>query len=302
MVPLRSGLKPLTPDIRDRRFLHSKLFGAPDLSQLPPSGLSRIPGKIKNQFATQFCTAFATSSASEYQEGVELSPEYQAAKIGFMNGEPIVNGSDPRMALKAAIAFGSLEAKDVPEHMKLTQMNAPSVADWTQWPTSLDEKAKEHMKRAFIPIDRAGLDTFDAIKWALWCGRNEEQAVIAMGRWYSFWNAVGQDGIVQHNQYSPYGLHAYLFIDWTMIDGRDYLVCQNSYGEGFGDDGLQYFSREIINAVWGAIGRDGTGLFIYRDVDSTTVDALREQQLSLYEILLDWYYRLIFRLQYGFFS
>lgn len=126
-VQPNSGSKPLTYDARDHAFAHHRLFGAASLSALPADGLGRKPLAIKNQGFSQFCTAFGTSSAFEYQEGVIFSPEYQAAKIGYLTGEPIVNGADPRAALKAICAYGSLPQTLAPFRLNVQDPTAPAV-------------------------------------------------------------------------------------------------------------------------------------------------------------------------------
>lgn len=280
-VPANSGSQPLSWDPRDKAFAHSRLFGAAPLSALPSHGLGRSPVAIKNQGTTLFCTAFGTAAASEYQEDIELSPEFQVAAISRIAGAPILMGADPRDALKALVAYGSL-----PQHLAplSLQTHPPEqVADLRNWPQELIDRAKAYGKAAFIPVD-GPYDHFDNIRNALFLGQKDKQAVVAFGRWYRGWNNVGADGIIPDDQSVLHGYHCFLFPDWTIIDGVEYLIAQNSYGPGFGKGGLQYFSRKIVNEAWkpDSLWGDGIGLFILRDISPETI---AEQKRTLLFIL-----------------
>jgi hypothetical protein len=244
-------------------------------------GLGRSPIAIKDQRGTLFCTAYGTAAASEYQEGIELSPDFQVAAVSRVAGAPILNGADPRDALNALPTFGSLAQHLSP--FSLDTHGAAFVANLDNWPADLIEKAKEHAKAAYIRINGPH-DTYDNIRNALYMGQAENQAVVAFGRWYRGWNNVGPSGIVPDDQSALHGYHCYIFIDWTIIDGVEYLVAQNSYGTAFGKGGLQYFSRKIVNEAWkpDSLWGDGIGLFILRDVSPETI---AEQKRSLLFIL-----------------
>src|SRR5687767_10815247 len=85
--PNQGGLVPRRRD--PRRFKHAQFFGSMNPALLPPMGLGRKPLSIKDQGFTQFCTAYATATASEYIEGIVMSPEFQVAKISEFIGRPI---------------------------------------------------------------------------------------------------------------------------------------------------------------------------------------------------------------------
>ncbi len=287
---MNSGCLPLSPDRRDDNFSHSRFFGAVSPTQLPKT-LGRKPLKIVNQGQTQFCTAAGTSSASEYQEGIPLSFEFQVAAISRMSGYPITSGADPRMALKAAVAYGSLAETLSNLHL---DTNSPEViANYQAWPEQAWRNAQKHLKAAFFKVD-GPYDAFDAIRVALWQGATDNSVVIAFGKWFSEWSQP-----VPSFPRNLTGYHCFVFIDFVTINGIEYLVAQNSYGDDFGDHGLQYFSRDTINEAWKDVGNDGTGLYIFRDANPNDIQTLKDQQLSLLQILLDIYEKLLFKLKYG---
>lgn len=303
-----SGVKPLTLDVRDEKFTLPRVakFGAPipTLADLPKT-LGRVPISIENQRSTNFCTA-STSNASEYQEQVPLSFLFQVAAISRMNGKPILDGADPRTALKAACAYGSLEEKDAPFTIEsavnkygedIFEMSASGVtvtkkgwqsvvADPGNWPSETWEKAKKHLKRAYPWVKGLPYDHFDNIRVALFRGKEKNQVVMAFGKWFSSWR-IGEDGIVRGKSEGYHSLHHYLFIDFDIIDGKEYIVGQNSYSKNFGHEGLCYFDRETINTTWDGVFYNGTALAMFEDMDEESVTALKEQQLTLLEILTE---------------
>lgn len=131
------------------------------------------------------------------------------------------------------------------------------------------------------------LDAFDRVRNALWLGRHENQVVVVGGKWFSNWNAVGSDGIIPHIPNDAItGLHCYTLIDWTTINGTEYIIGQNSYGTQFGKGGLQLFSRKTFNDAWSTVWKDATCMYIFRDIDDKDVENLKAQKLSLLEIIL----------------
>lgn len=239
-----SGLIPISRrDIRD--FNHELQFGAADLSQLPPLGLGRKPISIKDQRSTQFCPAYSTATASEYIEGIEMSPEYQAAVIGEIAGAPIFNGASFKNALKGLTLFGSLPQKDAP--LTLDKDGEKVVADLKNWPRGLAQKADDYLKASSYDVLRGSYDAFDNIKSALAKAKEdgEDRVALVASQWYENWNGhkIHRKGI------GSFSWHLHLIIDWTRINGEEVLVGQNSYGKNWGDRGLCYWSREAINQL-----------------------------------------------------
>jgi len=108
------GLRKLPKDPRDLRV--GKIFGK---LPLPPNEDFKIELKLKNQGHTDMCGAYAGCSASEPQEGVELSPEYLFAKAKQMEGRWDTWGIDLRTICKVLVKSGTLEKKDTPFIIKV---------------------------------------------------------------------------------------------------------------------------------------------------------------------------------------
>src|SRR3990167_6720197 len=105
----RAGLRKLPRDSRD--FNLGAIQETIDLSTIPQEFIVGEPIQ-KDQFDTDFCTGFAVTSASELQEGVELSAEWQFAKTKQIAGDWKSWGANLRDACKSAVEFGSIKEKE----------------------------------------------------------------------------------------------------------------------------------------------------------------------------------------------
>lgn len=294
---MRNTIKPLKPDYRDQKFLHGKKFGTIALQSIPTGGLGRVPYKINQQYTTNFCTAAATESAAEYEQERPFSFEFQVAAVSRMSGAPIVDGADPRDAYKARCAYGCLQDELTPRELRLVEGGAQVVANWRMWPTQLWSEARKYVAGGFFWLGEE-YEQLDQVKEALWSARAENQVVMVAGRWYEGWNSVGADGILPKKS-GKYTLHEFLFIDWTTIDGVEYLVVQNSVGTGYGKNGLQYMNRANVAAAWPRVYGDGCGAAIWRKVNPEDINSLKAQWVSLAGILASILDSILFKIKYG---
>lgn len=246
-------LRKISFDARD--YSHAQTFGS--VAGLPPT-LGRIPQKIKDQGTTSYCTAFATTTASEWQEGIELAEEYTTAKEGEIQGTPIFNGTQPRIALTSGTKYGYLPKEQSPQLFSRDGWINPAI--WMNYPAALDGQAITHRKDSYYSVTK----TYEGIKQALYLAREEDGVVIICGRWFGEWNnPIG--GIVPTPTSTYMTLHAYIAYDWIMCaDGIERLKCQLSQGTGFGDGGVLYLSKECVDATFGNAWA-GTGAYIFRD-------------------------------------
>ena len=274
-VIIESGLRPLPPDERDLSF--GGIFGA----DLPPDIDFAVgePLEIKNQAQTDMCAAFSVASASEFQEGEALQPEYQFAKIKELEGDYKTWGADIRMACKSAQKFGSLPAyeylfKDAVLPPRLSNDWRNYVANPANYLPEADEKALPYRKQSYFLIERGGLDIFDSLRSALWKNREDKAAIVTGCYWSENWN--NSTGLV--SALSPEGssvAHAFILIGQKMIEGVPHLIAQLSNGLGFGDKGLFYFPREVVNRefVFGA--------FSFRDLPKEEAKLLNKWKLTI---------------------
>lgn len=229
------GLKILPEDKRD--FSLGKIVSYPSLVGLPDN-FEFQPFKIKNQQGSDYCTAFSSTSASELQEGVELSPEFAFAMGQKLNKSDY--GNDLRTAMKSHIKIGCIEQKDAP--FSLDNKDNKFLREPNNWSEDLLPKALIHAKSSFVDC-RGNYDAFDNIRAAIWFFKNEKRAVV-MGVLWENWDV--KNPILENGGAGRNG-HALACLGWKSINNKQYLVIQNSYGDQVGDKGKFYMSRETVN-------------------------------------------------------
>jgi hypothetical protein len=282
---MRSGSRPWRWDPRERGFSHKRYFGAPDIHQLPREGLRRPRRPVEDQIMTLRCTAYAGAVAQGYIHGLRFHPDWQAKKIGQKQRRHVDEyGADPKAAMSSLRDDGSLLRDMTP--ISLETHGAPASGQWSAYPDTLDVKAKDFRALAYLGCDDA-FDYFDDIRWALFKAYDpvtKKGAIVhAFGQWFSEWTYAPQ-GIVQEGYTGFTGYHAYLFVDWCTINGKLYLVAQNSAGIGTGDQGFLYFPREIVNREF---SRWSTALKILTPMTKEQIEnAKREDTIGVIQRLI----------------
>ena len=146
-MELRGGLQKLEKDKRD--FSLGKIVAYPALSELPEN-FEHTPFKVKDQGSSDFCAAFASTSASELQEGVELSPEFLFAMSKQISGNVNAWGQDLRSIAKAHVKIGCIEKTQAP--YSLDTQSVEFLRDPKNWPTDLDNEALVHAKQSYWSV------------------------------------------------------------------------------------------------------------------------------------------------------
>ncbi len=233
------------PKFDPRRFQWKKKFGSVNPSELPTDDFYVwFPKEVKNQGRINACTACATATAAEAQFGYPIDECFQYAASKRIAGNLIDDGVTPDDACMAAIKFGLLKKADAPFNMlvdpveKLIDLNNYSQI------TQIEAGSVREISKYSIDVD------FDAIRAAMWQSKqgNFQTPIMVGTHWQYSWNSTGKDGIIRgYDRSAPGGDHEFVIIGQKTIDGLMYLVARNSYGEGFGNNGECYFSREIVN-------------------------------------------------------
>src|SRR3954447_9092240 len=246
----RSPLKPTPKDKRD--FKLGNVFDLPKITEIPLTDwIVSSPLGIKNQARIEYnndeCTAYATSEAAEAHEGIEIDPNYTFAKEKMLLGDWQSFGGDLRTAMKAGVEFGFLPISKSP----FVDRPRDFVANWHNWPTEYDAWAAPQKQQSYFSCE-GPYDLFDNIRASLWHFKDKKNLVVVGSYWYPAWSfpAIIPD---TRQTTQPSG-HAFLTIGQKMIGGVPYLVVQQSYGSSAGDNGLQYFSRTVVNREWKDFG------------------------------------------------
>lgn len=239
-----SGLKLPKKDLRD--FRYAEMFGAIDAADLLNTEFdySKHP-VIKDQGPSDLCTAFSTASLMEETEEVELAPEYLFAKTKQIEGTYLSFGADPKNVLKALKEKGMLERKVCPQKYDPSQgqVSRNKVADWKNYPLYLDDAAKIHRCGSYF-TPSGYRELFDSIRNII---QIERVGLVAGVYWQPEWQGAV---IPKEGPYKKVNPHqVYIRPAQKILPGESEprLVIQNSYGPGFGDNGLFYFPREVVN-------------------------------------------------------
>ena len=169
MYQIIGGLEKLKKDRRD--FQLGAIIKLPELSELPNGFVledSFIENQAGNSLGEDLCSAFASTLISEFQEGVELSPEWSFAASKELSGYVEGFGQNMRDAMKVHQKYGAVEKSEatIPANPRY----------FKSWDKGLLEKAKKHLKQSYVSIS-GQYDAFDNIRTSLWYYRNEKRAI-----------------------------------------------------------------------------------------------------------------------------
>ncbi len=263
------GLKKLKGDIRD--FQYDAVFGAPAL-EVPDDFIVAQPLEIKDQGQSDECVAFATSAVSEDQEGVLLSPKWFFSQIKKIQGNWKSWGADLRDGARAAVNVGFIEDNDAPFDIKYKGRDF--TANWNNWPEDLQEKAKQHKKQSYFSV-RCDFDNFASV---LWQNKDKKKSILTGTLWEESWNYLTDGIIPENNTGSQETPHAIKIFGQKKIGDRLYLMAQLSNGRGFGNNGIFYIPKEVINRKF------KFGAYIFEDENP---EEIKKTYWTFYQKLYD---------------
>ena len=239
----KPGLLKLPKDNRD--FKLSAVIKLPKLEELPKE-FELEPITTYDQLESDYCSGEATCGASGLQEKIALSPEWSFAVSKMISEDPEEYGQDLRTAMKVHTKYGAIEKKDAPYSLEKGDEDN-KIRYINNWPKDLFEKAGGHKKQTFFKID-GQYTPFDDIRAFIWMFRAEKRAAVIGVEW-----SWPLEQVIMDEPGEGEG-HALYAIGFKKINGKDYLVIQNSYGAEAGDNGKHYFSREVIDKFVGEYG------------------------------------------------
>lgn len=270
---MQSGANKIKKDHRDYSFQRS--FGG--VTTNFPDSLNLDAGlTMPDQNADGFpygCTGYASSDLCADEDKIIYFPKFtydQTLQMeGIISGDPDFEkvGCDVRDSLNSTIVYGLQAVGEVP---------AASL---------------NHRRGAYYNVDLAqGLDWFDSIRNCLML--NQRTISIATP-WYPTWETTNQGIISAPNSYDTTfaSWHNWKVCGWKMINGVPYLIGKSWQGKGYGDNGLCYFPREVINTLMGIAG---TGAFILTPYSNQLAQTV---VLTTYEYVISYLRMIIKRLQ-----
>ena len=265
-----SGLVVSRKTLKDpRNFSYGKVFGAPPLHDAD-TFLPESP--VKDQLDSDECVAFSASDLLEQTEIETISPDWLFAKAKQLTGSYLGFGLDPKYLAKVATSLGAIEQKVAP--FSLEEKGRDFVANWNNWPSTLDEAAKIHKQRSYFWVNG-----FDEIRAVL---QQQKKHVQVGVYWQDEW--IGNNIVPEYSwgqkKINP---HAISVTNQRNIDGKLYLRVKNSYGKNRGDNGYYYFPKsQADNFIFG---------LAYIDLDPNEV------KMDTWNILARMYNALLLMLQ-----
>lgn len=284
MKTISGGLQEKIQDTRDLSL--GSIFGVPKLKTVPETDfIVSYPKYMKDQKDTDFCTACAVTAASEDQEDIELSFEFQFAAMCKLKGRFDEWGCDLRTAMKSATKIGSIPKEKAPFNIQNMAVDRDFVANWKNWPSEIWEEASTHRKDTYYDVD-GPYDFFDNIRAALWNHRFEERTIVTGATWRKSWiNAPG--GIIP-TEYESNGFgHAFKVFGQKNINGNLYLCAQLSNGD-VGDNGIYYFSREVVNKEFSKFGA-----YMFKDLSREQAEFYNKYKISIHDGIIKQLFKLI---------
>ena len=243
------GLEPHEPDERD--FRYQDLGGILDYK--PKQNRLVLPIiEIKDQMPNNTCVFHAYAACREQQEGVALSPRSLVA-YAKANGLLRADGlSNLRNGQKAGHDYGIAEESLVPnDNLDWRTYSSVSIEG------AIAANAADHKSKSYFSVNTQ----------SEWLKALDDGHAIHTGfDWYSSYNMTGglkSPWILPWRRGYRVGGHAVACVgyDWP----NQLMVLQNSFGRGWGDEGLFYIRMDnIFGHVEG---------FVAVDMDDDKIDA-----------------------------
>lgn len=228
METVTPGLKKLSRD--GKEFRVGALFNLPKIEELPAS-FSLGSSFIEYQGNSDMCSGYATCGASGLQEGVRLNGQWSFAVSKSLTNDLSAFGQDLKTACKVHTEYGAIE---------VTESEVSNPRDIKSYSPTLFETALKHKKQTYLEVASFS-DHFDTIKKFIYRFRDEKRAVVIGVQFGWSLKDIYMDTPIFGSG------HAMYVIGWDNVNGKDYLLVVNSYGEQAGQKGIHHFSREVIN-------------------------------------------------------
>ena len=266
MENIKSGVLPVRRDKRDYDLLKTRKLGLAKMPTLPANYDTDAHLTMPDQRADgrpNGCTGYTTTELCNDEDGIVYDDiDFTLSKT---EGYDPMLGAGIKESLSTSIEFGvkTLQEKE--------------------------EDAIKHKREAYFRITaQYPLDWFDAIRVAMWITQDERRTVSMATPWYPEWMNP-QNGVVTtpYSELSKASWHNWKVSGWKTINGKLYLTSKPWLGKYYGDNGLAYFSREIVNNI---MVISGTGAFT---LDKIMPDEIKTVDLTVIESLVNFMQNLL---------
>lgn len=213
--------------------------------------------------------------------GDYFDPLFFMSKIKQIRGEYKAYGANVRDACNAAVTYGFIRKNQSPftyNENKTTDKTRDFLANWLNWPKSLDVLAAINRLGSFFAVD-GPYDAFDNFRSALY--KNYQTGVncgILFGlNWRPEWTYMAKGMIVDNYTLSLGDGHMVYLRGVTYFNGIPYIKMQQSWGKDIGDNGIFYLPRNVINAEFAA----NYGAFILKKLSKMLASYYNDNNLQI---------------------
>lgn len=194
---------------------------------------------VKNQEPNNTCTMDAGVVQKEVDEGVIISVGSVVTKqrqLGLLSGNGWANIEGIQKVLKD---WGAMEEKDAPTRRPWNLLSNTSLND---------KKAAEHKIKSYWEVNSRA-SRLKAI--------DDGRVITTAIAWYTGYNAsyIPKNYLIEKTSGYKVGGHSFCIVGYDFdYFGKQVYVCQNSYGEGWGDGGKFYMTMDFLDseARWGS--------------------------------------------------
>lgn len=286
---MNRGTRPTPKDPRDTRFHFYRFFGSTVSPYREIDNDAYITNPDQNfENRANSCTAYTVTDIATDQSKNLYSHDFQMMKTLLVMGvtDPS-KGADARTAAKIPVSVGVLSRAKQPESMIV--QNEAWAANSANWPNSLDTQTER--KPAYIPISpERGQSWFDAIYNAL-----DKGFTIGLATQWSPDFEVA-DYILPETPQNLYWGHMYKVTGCTLLEGNPYLKVKSWQARKY-KNGICLMSPALIQKL---MSQWGTYAVTFAHLSSDVIDAQKQQQVTILEVLIALYQNLIHQLWHGF--
>lgn len=267
---IRNGTQPRKKD--HRKYSFARTFGTIAVGEIPDFNLDAGFG-MPDQNADGLpmgCTGYTTTELAQDQDKVKYLPRYTYDKTLQIEG---INPDDPQFERVGCAIDDSLKSS------KVYGLDAGD-----------GDPLKHRRGDYFDALDGSGKDVFDTLLSLMW---NANKSISIATPWLPEWSTP-QNGVIPsvftYDKSKQYSWHNWKICGKKTINGVQYLMGKVWQGEGLGDRGWLYFSRDVINKT---LSIKGTSADV---VVPFTPSKIRTVSLSIIEVILS-YFRLWFKVK-----
>lgn len=241
--------------IDDNRPVRPFLVGIPSRSALPSRARVWTPDAM-DQGDTQSCTGFAAKlmfDGTANTQGLSFSSSalgaYTVARYAmYPAGQPLQDiGAHFRALFEMSMKFGVISESTCP-------WNPASINDNLDFESVIQGQGRKLGVAGWYSLDATGDERMNAIRAALAKGHP------VGGAWRLHDGFVQKKTFSNKNGFATYehefdtgdfaGNHAMTIVGYDEIDDREAFLIQNSWGKGFGTNGLFWAWREWVDTAW----------------------------------------------------